>query len=166
MNITEKPLAQDSLDSIVQCADEAARALKLGDDWEQLPAAKIVAAIDQCIFGLQNGKPFEFSDADDATLTLGSLWGQQLIRQLGWQWSSVVFHDHDDAFAVGVFSKDRALAIYPFHFLFGCLENNAEVTVELAFNMLVDGTRIPKLPANGFENVMDNVHHVVPRTSP
>ena len=80
-----------------------------------------------------------------------------------WQWASVTFHDFEGSQAAGVFSPDRALAIYPFHFVYGCMENGAPVTILLSYNMLVDGTRIPALPKRGYENVMDNVRHVVPR---
>jgi hypothetical protein len=73
-----------------------------------------------------------------------------------------VFHDRGDAEAVGVFSRDRSLAIYPFHFVFSCLEERAPVTILLAFQILSEGTRVPKLPAGGYENVMDNVHHSPP----
>ena len=54
------------------------------------------------------------------------------------------------------------MIIYPFIFVDDCLSGNAQVTIELAFNMLDAGT-IPQLPTNGYEDIMASVHHIVPR---
>lgn len=126
-------------------------------------AEEIVRSIDEFIFAWQKGERPPVDPHQELSFTLGSLWGSQLVRELGWQWGAVTFNDTADANAVGVFSPDRSLAIYPFHFVFGCMEDECPVTILLAFNLLVDGSKIPALPKNGYENVMDNVHHVVPR---
>jgi hypothetical protein len=176
MRITESPIETTTLATIHACALEAAERLDLTGD-EATPQ-QLVAAVDEAVYGLQREELSEPADdsaevpddddgpddeLDDLAYTLGSLWGEQLVRQLGWQWGWVTFHDHADSRAVGVFSPDRALAIYPFHFIHGCLRNNAPVTILLAFDILVDGKRVPPLPPGGYENVMDNVHHAVPR---
>jgi hypothetical protein len=159
--ISETPLDLEITKLIQSCAATAARLLSVNGD-EVTPAA-MVDAIDACVYQLQHDGGPELSAEEEPEYLFGSLWGEQLVRQLGWQWAQVVFHEYDDSQAVGVFSPDRALAIYPIHFIHGCLENDAPVTIALAFNMLVDGKRIPKLPQGGYENVMDNVHHIVPR---
>jgi hypothetical protein len=110
----------------------------------------------------EEGDP-EDGDDDDPAYTFGSLWGEQLVRQLGWEWGRVTFHDHGDTRAIGVFSPDRALAIYPFHFVHACLRRDTPVTILLAFDILVEAKRVPPLPPRGYENVMDNVHHAEPR---
>jgi len=161
LDITEHAIDSETLESIAGCAIDAAEMLHL--DLESLTAAEIVNAVDNCVFSLQKGGGPKIPEVADPALTLGSLWGQQLVRELGWTWANVTFHKHEDSQAVGVFSPDRALAIYPFHFIWGCLENDASVTILLAYSMLKDGSRIPSLPTNAFENVMDNVHHIVPR---
>ncbi len=168
--ISEAPLPADALKSIAGCAGDALQILGLEPGKtakKSQPAAAapqdIVKALDQCVYDLQQGRGPEFGAEDEPDLILGSLWGEQLVRELGWQWAAVTFHEHDDAKAVGVFSPDRALAIYPFHFIYGCLENGAEVTILLAFNLLVDGSKVPPLAPGTYENVMDNVHYVVPR---
>lgn len=127
-------------------------------------ADEIVAAIDQCVCQLQKTSGIPVSEEDDPALTLGSLWGQQLVKEFGWSWAGVTFHDHKDTEAIGVFSADRSLAIYPFHFIWGCLENNEPVTIQLAFNILKDASRIPPLPPKGYENVMEHAHHADPPT--
>jgi hypothetical protein len=161
MSISEVPVEEELLVHIRGAAESAAEIL--GVDPAEKSAAEVVHAIDQCAYQWQKGKRPEMDEEEDLSLLLGALWGEQLCRALGWEWSGVVFHKYDDAHAVGVFSPDRSLAIYPFHFTKGCLENEASVTIELAFNMLLDGSEVPQLPANGFENVMDNVQHIVPR---
>ncbi|MEO8269447.1 MAG: hypothetical protein ABI557_07005 [Aureliella sp.] len=159
-NISEENLDAELLGNIEDSAAEAVAMLGLGTN---ATAEERVRAVDEYVDAWQKGKRPQDSGDDDLSLTLGSLWGQQLASQLGWQWAGVTFHEFEDSKAVGVFSPDRALSIYPFHFIYGCIENGAPVTILLAYNMLVEGTKIPTLPRNGYENVMDNVHHVVPR---
>lgn len=159
-NLTEERIDAELLANIEGAAAEAA--MMLGISMEE-PELKIVEAVDEFVFASQKGEQSGMTDDEDPALSLGSLWGQQLVRSLGWQWAAVQFRDADSK-AVGVFSPDRSLAIYPFHFVYGCLENQAPVTILLSFNLLVDGSRIPPLPSAGYENVMDNVHHVVPRS--
>ena len=161
MNISENEIDAGMLENIRGCAGDAAA--MLGLDLAKQPSTEIVEAVDSFVHNWQKGSREEVSEDDDLSLTLGSLWGEQMVKELGWEWAGVTFHEHGDAKAVGVFSADRSLAIYPFHFVYGCLENDAPVTIMLAFNMLRDGSKIPSLPPGGYENVMENVHHIVPR---
>ena len=146
------------------CPGEGGKKSKAARTPHDAPTAHdIVKAVDRCVYDLQQGNGPEFGAQDEPDLVLGSLWGQQLVRELSWQWAAVTFHEHDDAKAVGVFSPDRALAIYPFHFIYGCLENGAEVTIMSGVQLLVDGSKVPPLAPGTYENVMDNVHYIVPR---
>ncbi len=160
MNISENPIDAGMLGNIEGCAADAAAMLGLDVNTSE---EELVEAVDDFVHAWQKGQRPKVDEDDDLSLTMGSLWGQQLVRKLGWQWAGVTFHDQDDSKAVGVFSPDRSLAIYPFHFVYGCMENDATVTIMLSYDMLVDGTKIPSLPSNGYENVMENVHHLVPR---
>ena len=162
MKISENPLAGEMLDAIRDYASEAARVIGL-EDHESLSPPAIVEAVDKAVFELQKGGGPEFAEDEEAALLLGCLWGEQLVRELGWQWIGATFHEFDDAEATGVVSPNRALAIYPFHFIFECLENKVPVTIQLAFEILKDGSRVPRLPPRSYENVMDNVHHEAPR---
>jgi hypothetical protein len=145
---------------VAKVAQDAASFLKI--DPKRLSPQQIVEKIDDFVHRLQKGKVTAPKD-EDVNILFGCLWGQQLVADFQWEWANVVFHDHNDSKAMGVFSPDRSLAIYPFHFIQGCIENGAPVTILLSFNMLIDKTRIPKLPARGYQNVMDAVHHIVPR---
>lgn len=59
-----------------------------------------------------------------------------MIRDLGWQWVEAMFDNDVANKAVGVASPDRSLIIYPMHLVFGCIVNNAVVTILLAYNAI------------------------------
>ncbi len=168
MNITEEPLSAFELSEIERDADEALNVL--GRDLAMADPAKVVHAIDNFAYRWQQGETsaceaatWDDDDDERAASTLGSLWGEQLVKQFGWQWAKVIFHDYDGASMVGVFSPDRSLAIYPFDFLLECMESlSMDVTVMLTFNMLL-GQKIPKAPEHSYDNVMEGIHRIVPR---
>ena len=161
MTHSEQPISEDMIESIQACADDARSVV--GAEADDLTPEALVAGVDELVYRAQKNKCKDIDDTWDFSVALGSLWGECLVKQLGWAWAEVTFHGEDDQTAIGVVSPDRSLAIYPFYFVYGCLENNAPVTILLSFNLLVDGSRVPNLPANGYENVMENVHHIVPR---
>jgi hypothetical protein len=161
MKNSEEAIDDEMRPNIVACAEEAAEMLGLNPLF--CSPKELVEGVDAFVYAWQKGDRPELTEDEDPALTFGSLWGEQLVNVFGWEWACVTFHDHDDSKAVGVFSPDRSLAIYPFHFIYGCMEDDAPVTILLSYNIMEDGTRIPQLPLAGYENVMDNVHHVVPR---
>ncbi len=167
MNLTEEPIPSDIMGNIKGCADDALEVL--GGDLSSADPVTIVDAIDDFAYRWQKGDrpPADvIEDGDDAPLIFGSLWGEQLVKQFGWQWAKVIFHDYDDSCAFGVFSPERSLAIYPFEFMLGCMRNPAvDVTVMLSFNMLLAGEFQQEQEANqkSYLNVMDVVHRIVPR---
>jgi hypothetical protein len=164
MNVTEEPIPDDILKSIKGCAKDALKVLS-GKLAKGDPTT-VCDAVDDFAYRWQKGDrpPADVvEDGEEARLIFGSLWGEQLVKEFGWQWAKVTFHDYDDSFAYGVFSPDRSMAIYPLEFLLGALrEPTVDVTVMLAFNMLKVG-KIPKMKKKSYTNVMDCVHRIVPR---
>ena len=160
MNVSHFELSPDILSNMNGCTDDAAT--MLGIDLSRQSPEHVIEAINAFLLHRQDGERPTEEESEDLSYTLGSLWGEQLVRVFGWDWAGVTFHDHDDSNAVGVLSPDRSLAIYPFHFVYGCLMNDAPVTILLAYNMLKDGSRIPEIPPATYENVMDHVHHIAP----
>ncbi|MDX2036321.1 MAG: hypothetical protein SFX72_06690 [Isosphaeraceae bacterium] len=159
---SEAILSEEISANMVGCARDAAALLDVS--LEADPRA-IVERIDAFVFDWQCGKrpPREVIDPEDAPFVLGSLWGEQLVRRFGWEWRMVTFHDHDDTVAPGVLSPDRALAVYPIHFLIGCLaDSSVDATILLSFNILAAG-EIGVLPRGGYCNLMDGVQRIVPR---
>src|SRR5690349_18230780 len=108
---------EELLDDIQSSAEEAAKLLEL--DLKTASAGEIVRAVDHCVFEMQKGKQTKFPDEEPPEYLLGGLWGEQLVKALGWEWAEVEFQNVEDAKAIGVFSKDRALAIFPFHYIYG-----------------------------------------------
>lgn len=160
-SISEREVEDEIMDLIRGSAKTAAQIL--GIDSDQASDAEVISAIDECVFGIQKRQGPQIDEGEHPNYLLGSLWGEQLVKKLGWHWANLIFHDYDDAKTIAVVSPDRSLAIYPFHFIEACLEGEASVTIELAYNMLVDGHNVPEIPAYKYENVMECVHHIVPR---
>lgn len=161
-NISEQPLEPDTADALEESNRDGLRILKLD---ERADPETVIKAIDAFVDAWQEGTrpPETLLDPEDAPFALGSLWGQQIVRQFGWEWAMVTFHDHGDSVAPGVLSPDRALAIYPIHFLMGCLQDpDVDCTVALAFNMLAAG-KIGKVNPGEYFNLMDGVHRIVPK---
>ncbi len=160
-NISEKPIPEKTMASINGSWREGLAVLGLK---EQAEPEQVIKAIDQFVFNTQQGKRPNLGKfpAEDLPFALGTLWGQQLVREFGWQWGMITFHDHGNSTAPGVLSPDRSLAIYPIHFLIGALRDaGVDATVELSFNMLAAGN-IQCQPRE-YANVMEGVRRIVPR---
>jgi hypothetical protein len=161
-NVSEQPLAASTADALKGSNRDGLRVLKLD---ESADPQTVIKALDAFVDGWQEGKrpTKEALDPEDAPYALGSLWGEQLVRQFNWQWGMITFHDHNNSKAPGVLSPDRSLAVYPIHFLMGCLKDSrVDCTVALSFNMLAAG-KIKNLPAKGYFNLMDGVRRIVPK---
>lgn len=162
MRISDEPIEASLMGNIRGCAADALTVL--GGTFAQAQPAAIVEAIDAFALRWQRGKrPGRkvVEDTEQARLIFGSLWGEQLVKQFGWQWARVSFGK--DEFAIGVVSPDRSMAIYPLDFMLGCMEDpEVDVTVALSFNMLLEGS-IPKMRPRSYVNVMDGVHRIIPR---
>lgn len=160
---TEDPVAPERMKLILGSAEDGVKAV--GVKSSQEPPDLIVAAVDQYVFDWQQGKlpKAKKIDAEDAPFALGTLWGQQLVRAFGWHWAMITFHEHSDSEAPGVIAPDRSLAVYPIHFVQGCLANRGvDVTIALAYNMLKAG-KVKGLPPNKYQNLMEGVRRIVPR---
>jgi len=162
--ISEQPLEPNVANSMAESNKQGMDLLGLTDP-NAMPV-KIVETIDTFVYNWQKGqRPVanKAIDKDDIPFALGSLWAEQLIRQFGWQWVKVTFLDRKNSVAHAVVSADRSLAVYPIHFLIGCLKDpNVDATILLSFNMLLAGKMGPSTPKS-YENVMQSVHRIVPR---
>ena len=153
-----KKATSDFLEQFKNAAIEGADLI--GIDSGELNESKI-HKIDEFMFNPPDTGVLRGKDSwVDISLPVGSLWGELMVDEFGWDWLDVELDDGTKVY--GVFSKDRSLCIYPWHFVFAIIERNSEVTIELAWNMLVEG-KIPAQPENGYLNIMNNIYHVVPR---
>jgi hypothetical protein len=158
---SESQLPDEMSQQIRNSAMEAASVLGLD---ERADAPAVVAAVDQFVYDWQCGKRPPISwDAEDVPYFMGSLWGEQLVRQFGWEWKTITFHEHEDSMAPGVVSPDRSLAIYPIHFIIGCInDSSVDATILLSFNMLKEN-KVSDRTENAYANLMDQVFRIVPR---
>ena len=166
-NVSESAVDPKMLASIQGCVQDGIKFLKLEDKVSD--PKSLVAAVDAFIFEWQKGnrpEP-EVIDPEDVPYMMGSLWGQQLVDRFNWQWGTITFHDHGNSKAVGVLSPDRALAVYPFHFIVGCCQNpGVDCTIALFFNMMEAGFPAQNAVKPGdYLNPMDGVHRIVPRSA-
>ncbi len=159
MKVTELPLADSIRAHIPGAAKEGAAMIGVAITDSPL---SIVEAINGFVAEPPKRRWFKKVDNwNDRALPLGALWATQMERQFGWEWVNMIQHDHNDFKVTGVFDKERRLGIYPFHYVFGCVENGVYPTILLAFNMLV-ADDIPHFEPLAYVNLMDGVRHIVP----
>ncbi len=158
MSTSESPVSKEIAGNLAGAAEEGAELVGVKVD----AAPKVIVdAINRFLSKPKKAGWFKKVDNWDRALPIGSLWGSAMAREFGWHWADLIQHDHDDFKVIAIVNGDRSLAIFPFHYCFGCLENNVTPTVLLAFNMLKDGA-IPPQKAKSYTNLMDGVHHIVP----
>lgn len=160
MRVSEESKVEKNLiEQFASVADEGRQLIQMQDCQDSV---KLLTLINDFLTNPPKKKWFKRVDTwTDRALPLGTLWGEIFVKELGWEWVNVRFEDESQA--IGVFSKDRSIGFYPWHFILGCIDHGAPVTVLLAWNMLKDNA-IPELEPNGYENLMDGVHHIVPAT--
>lgn len=161
---SEQPLSADTAAAVGAEIERGTRLLGVAIDDDP---ATIVAAVDAFVYAWQCGDRPTASvlDAADAPFILGAVWGEQLVRRFGWEWRMVTFHEHGDSVAPGVLSPDRALAVYPIHFVMGCLQDHTvDTTILIAFRML-EAEKIASTTPGSYFNLMDGVHRIIPRVA-
>lgn len=84
----------------------------------------------------------------DATVTLGTLWGQIICDQLGWTWASIMTEGVSDVF--GVVTPNRSHLLFPLHHINGLLLDTSREQNSLSlYNQLKAGT-IPPSPERAY----------------
>jgi len=150
MSTTEEPVAESIARGIPGAAVEGAEIV--GVDPSEGAKTKI-EAINSFLTPKKSGWFGRNTDTiidnwTERSLPIGCLWGEIMVQHFGWSWANLIQHDHDDFKAISVVNDDRSLAIFPWHYCFGCLENDVHPTVLLAFNMLEAG-KIPQQEPRG-----------------
>ncbi len=154
MEIKEQPIPANLRAEIKQHMADAS--LMVHVDPESDTPGAIIAAIDVFLAKWQEGDRPDLDEDDDVALALGSLWGEQLVEALDWKWATAIMPGKKKpVVVVGVFSPDRAAALYPFHAVRACLDKGAPVAVRLVFSALMDGSKLHGLPPRGYKNVLE-----------
>lgn len=156
MAVFERALTPDIQASLPGAAREGAALL--GIPYEADPA-HLVGAIDAFVLNPPKAGFFKRVDNwNERAMPLGALWGVQLERRFGWQWAML---EEDGETSIGIVDPLRSMAVYPFDYVYGCLEQGGVPTIHLAFNMLAAG-QLPPFPDRAFESIMDGIRHIVP----
>ncbi len=157
----ENAIPEETLATIQGSAEEALNVL--GGAFADADAPKLIEAVDDFIYRWQKGErpSEEIVEAEDAPIMFASLWGEQVVREFGWEWVHIMFDDELGTYAV--VSPDRSLAIYPFNFVAECMADpTIDAAIALSFNMLTEGS-IPQLPPNEYQDLLAGVQRIVPR---
>lgn len=156
--ITERGLRANEKAVLKQCAETGAKLLKLTGN--ERPAA-VVKLAQAYVRAWHKGGFFSTllkrrPDADFAAIVMGTVWGNQVVRKFGWEWTCLrrVDAGRED---YAVVTKDRSLAIFPIEFVTSCLNDpRVDCTASLSFKVLEAG-KLPKLPERGYEDLMSAV---------
>src|SRR5262249_5445592 len=89
----------------------------------------------------------------DARAALAVVYGDQLVRACGWQWTRVVYQKGSDGWA-GLVSPDRALGTFPSSLIEQQAQRGVKQnTIALSFNMLIEDVRPPRAKKAGYLQV-------------
>lgn len=158
--VKERELEEAELLEINDAVDQGFRVLGLDSNLEP---QKVVEALDHHVDKAQDeivGNMDSQSRFHETGEVLALLWGQQLVKRFGWQWTYVRL---SKAEVLAVASPDRSQIVYPLHFLCECFEDpELDCTIKLAFEMLCDEDS-PEGEANEYENIMESVFRIVPK---
>jgi hypothetical protein len=158
MKVTESTPDQERLELIKAVTSDAAELLDV--DLSNDPAQQVVTKVNDAIVALVFGEPTAVSQDENPHLLLGALWGAQMARQFHWYWADV---EIDDTFnEVAMVSPNKEMILFPFSFVEACIGKQCISTVLLAFNMLLENDRIGEIEPGAYENIMLNIHHIVP----
>lgn len=165
MATQEHPLTPSEQTAFAECAAQALGNLGLTDSTAD--PKTIVQAVEDFVDRWQAAQRNPLSklhsrrpDPIDVSLGLGSLWGNQIVRQFGWEWTCIRQNGRG---LHAVVAPDRSAAVFPTYFLKACLDDpRVDCTAVLAFNMM-DAGKLPALPAQGYMDLMQGVRRVVPK---
>jgi hypothetical protein len=166
--IQERPLTVEEISEFEACSSQGLQNLGVNDP--SVAPESIVQLVDSYVDKWQSGgfaprkslfgRKSPVPDTVDVALGLGAVWGNQIVRRFGWEWTCLQ-QDGQDFYCV--VSQDRGWVIFPTYFIKSCLDNpQVDCTAMLSFNMMMAGS-IPENPPHSYENMMDGVHRIVPK---
>lgn len=158
MKIVESQPDEERMSLINAVADEAAALLSVNGESDS--PQSIVSKIYDTTVDLVFGKQTPVSEDENPHLLLGALWGRQMERQFDWYWADVIIDDQFDE--VAMIAPNQEMIIFPLSFTAAIIDRQCICTIMLAFNMLLEGTQFEEIPAGAYENIMLNIHHLIP----
>jgi hypothetical protein len=150
-NTQERAITPAEQKEFDQYATQGLKNLGFGEANAESDPDIVVQAISAFVeqWRLQEQKPLSRlfkhkPDAIDVALSLGILWGNQVARALGWQWTCLLQNGQEYFALVPI---DRAYTLYPFYWMRQFLEDERkDNTIILLFNVLKAGRLPPSTP--------------------
>lgn len=158
MKVHESPPDAERLRLLNAVAEDAATLL--GVDLHSDTPQSIIAKVNDSIVDLVFDRETPAADDENPDLLLGALWGAQLERQFGWYWADVVIDDQFNE--VAMISPKQEMIIFPLAFTGAIIAKQCICTVALSFNMLLENDQTGTIPPRSYENIMLQIHHIVP----
>lgn len=158
MKVIESPPNQERLQLIEAVIGDAAALLNI--NLQSDSPVSIMKKVNEAVVDLVFNRPTPVSEDEEPHLLLGSLWGAQMARQFEWYWADVVIDDQFNE--VAMISPNQEMIIFPFSFTAACIEKQCICTILLAFNMLLENNRLGEIPPATYQNIMLNIHHIIP----
>src|SRR3569833_510571 len=164
---TDRPLSPQEL---TECQTRRSRMMTKLRLTSEAPPDYIVAAVDAYVDAWQQERSgflarfrkIEGPDPEQLAFDLGVLWGDQLVRAMGWEWAKVIYSNAD---VYGVVNPDRSLAVLTVNFLGSCLKNpKVDCTAMLSYNMLMAGKDTPSMPPQSYTDYMRGVARIIPKS--
>ena len=121
---------------------------------------EIIEKVNAIITNLVLDQPIDIPEGEEPDLLLGCLWGAQMQREFNWYWADVVIDN--DVKEIAIVSPQQEMIIFPLSFVGACIQKQCICTVLLAFNMLMKKEGFDELKPSEYENIMLNIHHIVP----
>ena len=138
---TARPLNAAEQTELDEAISAAIRRLKSRADARP---ETLIAALHDYLDGWRIGRIKSSTHGRTLGIQLGALWGEQLVRALGWQWMSVQINGQG---FFGVVSPEARWVAYPLNFLSGLTTHNDQAnSTLLRFNMLVAQNIAPAQP--------------------
>ncbi|MEM6692105.1 MAG: hypothetical protein AAF664_21935 [Planctomycetota bacterium] len=157
MHVQESPPDQERIDLINAVVGDGIALL--GVNLEQDSPQAIMQRVNDAVVELVFNRPTPVADDENPHLVLGAVWGAQMTRQFDWYWADVTIDEEFDEIAM--ISPNQEMIIFPFSFTSACIDRQCVCTLLLAFNMLLENSRVGDIPPGAYENIMLNIHHIV-----
>ena len=130
------PLPEDEAQDVAESAAEACAQLNL-------PQTAAPTTIAQALYehiGRLRDQDWSEEEAEDHAFLLGALWGDQVVRAMGWEWRAYLPDGTPDATMPAVVSPEGHFAAAPMADVYHLLTDPKTVdSMLLLFNMIVGG---------------------------
>jgi hypothetical protein len=147
MTIRDRPLSRLMADVHRQCQFQGNRILRINHR-QRTPDFVQQRIYDHIMNCRQEPSHLNEKALDDMGQALGTLWGESVCRELGWEWAEIV--RGEQLVGVGIVSPTRSLVICPVPYIRRLLaDRTSDPTSLLLYNMLKAGS-IPEGQAGSY----------------